>query len=452
MKGLSKHYEPLREYCEGIPLVDCHDHTSACRPKYSDPAQMIIGGFYFSSDLLSVTNDEEALARLTDASVPLEKRWPMLENAWRKTCHTGYAQVTRRVLKKFYDVEKLTLAALKGMQGKLMDLTDEKLFDDILGEANIAVRLFNGDLSVKDVLSGRAKLAPRSRLVIGLPEYHNISNHLAVQDRVAPLGRKVTSLDEYLVACREIFEGFKKFGAVAFKDQSAYCRPIDYGNPTRAEAEAVFNWFMEDPRRNAGYPDQIKPLDDFLFHEFMRMAREMDLPVQIHTGHMAGIRNDIAKTNAVHLTRLLEIHQDVRFDLFHANWPYGGELLFLAKNYPNVTIDFCWANIIDPIYCQNLFKQALSSVPHSKIHGYGSDFGGYADRAWAHASIARDNIAIALSDMVDIEYIDMDEAKGIARMWLFDNANEFFRLDAGKKKGKKAKKAAAKPKPKRRKS
>ena len=65
-----------------------------------------------------------------------------------------------------------------------------------------------------------------------------------------------------------------------------------------------------------------KPLDDYLFHAFMRMARDLDLPVQIHTGHMAGIRNDIVKTNAVGLTKAIELHRDVRFDLFHANWPY----------------------------------------------------------------------------------------------------------------------------------
>jgi predicted TIM-barrel fold metal-dependent hydrolase len=238
----------------------------------------------------------------------------------------------------------------------------------------------------------------------------------------------VTSLDEYLAACREIFQGHKDYGAVTFKDQSAYSRTLDYSNPTHAEAEAVFNWFMEDPRRSAAYPDGIKSLDDFLFHEFMRMVRDLDLPVQIHTGHMAGIRNDIAKTNAVMLTKVIEMHRDVRFDLFHANWPYGGELLYMGKNYPNVSLDFCWTNIIDPIYSQNLFKQALSSVPHGKIHGYGSDFGGSVERAWAHADIARDNVAIALSDLVDIEYLDLDEAKAVAYDWLFGNANDFFRL------------------------
>jgi len=143
---------------------------------------------------------------------------------------------------------------------------------------------------------------------------------------------------------------------------------------------------------------------------------------------MAGIRNGIVKTNAAGLTKLIELHRDVRFDLFHANWPYGGEFLFLGKNYPNVTLDFCWANIIDPVYCQNLFKQVLSAVPHGKVHGYGSDFGGSADRAWAHASIARDNIAIALSDMVEMAYLDLNEAKEVATAWLFGNANSFFRL------------------------
>ncbi|RKX35712.1 MAG: hypothetical protein DRP64_19160, partial [Verrucomicrobia bacterium] len=208
----------------------------------------------------------------------------------------------------------------------------------------------------------------------------------------------------------------------------AYRRKIEYGNPSKGAAEEVFNWIMADHRRSASYPDGLAPLDDFLFHEFMRMARDLELPVQIHTGHMAGIRNDIEKTNAVHLRSVLELHRDVKFDLFHANWPYSGELLFLAKNYPNVAIDFCWANIIDPIYCQNMMKQIISSVPHGKVHGFGSDFGGQPERAAAHASMARDNIAIALADMVEIDYIDVDDAKNIAQMWLFDNPNEFFKL------------------------
>ena len=426
MDGKPECYDELRDYCEAIPLVDCHDHSDVCGPRYTDPIVAIKSG-YFNSDLWSASSDRD-IDFLDDTSRPLEERWPVLERAWKRTCHTGYARVTKLVLRKFYGEDDLTLGALKRMRDRLLDLSDEETFERILEEANIAVRLEDIGPDVSKVMDGTLKLAPRSRLVIPLPGYHSIRSHEGVQANVAPLKRSVTCLDEYLEACREIFEAHKRFGAVAFKDQSAYERPIDYGNPTRAAAEEVFNGFMEDPRRSASYPYGVKPLDDFLFHSFLRMARDMDLPVQIHTGHMAGIRNDIVKTNAAGLTRVIELHRDVRFDLFHANWPYGGEILFLAKNYPNATIDFCWANIIDPVYCRNLFKQALASVPHGKIHGYGSDFSGCADRAWAHARIARDNIALALADMVAIEYLDLDEAKEVAQAWLFGNANAFFRL------------------------
>jgi predicted TIM-barrel fold metal-dependent hydrolase len=426
MRGRSERYDELREYCETVPIVDCHDHSGECGPRYADPIEVVRGG-YFHSDLWSALSDAENEI-LADAARPLEQRWVVLEKAWRRTCHTGYAQVTRRVLRRFYGVEELTLDALKSMRDRLVDLSDPETFEGILAEAKIAVRLLDVWPDMRKVLDGTLKLSPRGRLVISLPGYHAVRSFEEIQQCAAPLGRTVTCLDEYLAACRELFEAAKRFGAVAFKDQSAYSRRLDYGHPTRADAEAVFNALLADPRRSAGYPDGVRALDDFLFQAFLRMAREMDLPVQIHTGHMAGIRNEITKTNAAALTGVLELHRDVRFDLFHANWPFAGELMFLAKNYPNVAIDFCWTNIIDPVYCQRLFAQALSCVPHGKVHGYGSDFGGCADRAWAHAAIARDNLAVALSDMIDREYLDLDEAKQVARMWLFDNPNEFYRL------------------------
>jgi predicted TIM-barrel fold metal-dependent hydrolase len=436
MRGTAKSYDDLRAYLDTVPVVDCHDHTRECGPHYVDPIHVVTShpfgasffSGYFISDLWSVLSDADG-AFITDASQPLEARWPVLERAWQRACHTGYAQVTRRVLRHFYQEEDLTLAALQRMQGRLLDLTDRDLFDRVLAEAGIVARLV--DVVWPDtaaILRGAYILPPRSRLVIPLPAFHSIRNYAGVQANVSALARRITSLDEYLDACLEIFTRFKAQGAVAFKDQSAYDRTLDYALATRAQAEEVFNWFMADPRRSAAYPDAVQPLSDFLFHAFMRFARDLDLPVQLHTGHMAGIRNEITKTNAVALTKVLELHRDVRFDLFHANWPYAGEILFLVKNYPNAALDFCWANIIDPIYCQGLFRQALSAVPHGKIHAYGSDYFGSVDRAWAHLEIARDNVAIALSDMVALDYLDLDAAKSVAHAWLFDNPNAFFRL------------------------
>lgn len=426
MRSNAKCYDDLRSYIETVPLVDCHDHSSTMGPKSTDPIKAVFD-WYMMSDLASASSEAEARL-VSDDQKPLEERWPVLEKAWKRTKHTGYALVVRRAMKHFYGEDDLSLAALERMREKLIDFSDQKNYESVLDEARIVVRLEDVWKNA-EAIQGTLKLPPRSRLAISLPGYHSIKSYSEVQAVASPLGTTITSLDEYLEVCRTSFLRCKQAGAVCFKDQSAYERPLDYGNPTHAEAEAAFNWFMEDPRRALSYPDGNRPLGDYLFHQFMRMARVLDLPVQIHTGHMAGIFNNIAKTNAIGLTRLLELHRETRFDLFHANWPYSGELLYLGKNYPNVAIDFCWTNMVDPIYCQQMFQQAISCMPHAKIHGYGSDLAGDTlTSAWAHADLARDNIAIALSNLVEMEYLDLDEAKEIAWGWLFGNANEFFKL------------------------
>jgi predicted TIM-barrel fold metal-dependent hydrolase len=263
--------------------------------------------------------------------------------------------------------------------------------------------------------------------MIGLPGYHGVHSWGEVNGYAQQIGRCASTLDEYVDICREIFTRLKARGAIGMKDQSAYGRTLQFENATREEAEKVFNFFMDDPRRNVGFPAS-KPLDDYLFHAFMRMARDLDMPVQIHTGHMAGVRNDIAKTNAVHFTSVLELHRDVRFDLFHGNWPYMGEWLYLGKNFPNVALDCCWLHIIDAIYAQNVLAESVTAVPHGKIHGFGGDYGDSVEFAAGHLSIARDNIAVALARLVDSGWLGMDEAKQIAADWLFNNPNRFFRL------------------------
>lgn len=422
MRSNARCYEELRQEIERIPLVDCHDHSGEMGPKPQDPAAAVID-WYMRSDLLSASSDAD-VAVMFDAKRSLDERWPILERAWKRTRHTGYADVVRRGMRRYYGEEELSLEGLRRIGEKMIDFSVQENFERVLDDAGIVVRL-------EDIFSAPAqpKLPPRSRLMISLPSFHAICSAEDVTQMAGSPEKAITSLEEYEAAVLERFRQCKAGGAVGFKDQSAYTRSLDYGNPTRAEAEAAFNWIMADPRRRLSYPEGNKPLGDYLFHVFLRAARDMDLPVQIHTGHMAGIRNDVRKANAALLTPVLELHRDTRFDLFHANWPYSGDVLFLVKNFPNVAIDFCWANMVDPIYTQNLFKQAISSVPHAKIHGYGSDLSGEAlSSVWGHADLARENVAVALADLVEAEYLDLDDAKEIAWAWLCRNANEFFRL------------------------
>ena len=426
MLSRAKCFAELKDYVDGLPVIDCHDHA-AQREKIHDAVQFVARGYYHS-DLWSCLTDAE-IRLLDDLKKPIEERWPVLEKAWTRSRYTGYGLMVMRCLERVFGEDDLSLDIIRKMNENVPDYTDPRVYDKFYEDAKIVGRVLNWWPPLKKVVAKDHEFLPGQYPAIRTPWLHALKNRNDLAELEEGLGVTVTSLDEYLAACRKAFEAWKDFGAVAFKDQSAYQRSLAYGNPSRAEAEAVFSRIMADPRYWAEYAPHNNPLSDFLMHEFMRMARDLDLPVQLHTGHMAGIRNDVSKANAAGLRSLMEVHRDVKFDLFHANWPYSDDLVYLVKNFPNAHLDFCWAHIIDPVYCVNLLKQAISSVPHGKIHGFGSDVGGQCpDYAWAHCMMAKENITTALADLVDADYFGRDDAKQVAADILFNNPNEFFRL------------------------
>jgi predicted TIM-barrel fold metal-dependent hydrolase len=266
------------------------------------------------------------------------------------------------------------------------------------------------------------------RPLISLPGLHPTNaTHQAIASVEALADRFVTSLDEFLQAVFCVMQRCVERGVVGIKDQSAYSRVLAYGLPPRADAERLFNRLLADPRNSLGWPEG-KALNDYLFHQYMRFARDLDLPVQIHTGHMAGIRNRVEKTNAAHFASVLELHREVSFDLFHGNWPYMGDYLFLGKNYPNVALDCCWLHIIDPDYASELLERAVLTLPHTKVHGFGGDYGDTPEFVAGHLQIARENVAGTLARLVERGWLDEGEALELAAAWLYNNPNDFFRL------------------------
>ncbi|MDP6058805.1 MAG: amidohydrolase family protein [Pirellulaceae bacterium] len=420
-------FERIRADLAQIPVIDCHKHAEgpAYAKEYEDGLAAVIGG-YIQSDLRSASSDREIEA-ICDGSKSLKDRWPLFERVWKRTEHTGYARVTKWVMREIYGEPVMSLDALERIDQKIIDLSDDSVYWGVLDRANIRCRIVNIWGEPKSVLDGSYQFPGCDRLVIPLPLYHAaITSYGNVMDIGSQIDRKPITLDEYVDVCREIFSLYKRRGAIGMKDQSAYSRTLRFDNVAKYDAERLFNSMMDDPRTTLGWPHS-KPLDDYLFHSFMRIARDLELPVQIHTGHMAGARNDIAKTNTVRLTNTLEMHRDVQFDLFHANWPNAGDFLYLGKNYPNVYLNFCWTHIIDPVYSQDVLYQAITSVPHGKIFGFGGDYGG-VEYAAGHLEIARDNIGWALARHIDSGWLGSDEARAVAADWLFNNPNRFWRL------------------------
>jgi hypothetical protein len=318
-------------------------------------------------------------------------------------------------LRDHYGEPELTLAALQRI-GERLGPRDPTYHVALYERAHIRLALtdvlnWRPD-SMARYLAGNLKMPPHMRLMFPLRLFHVIRSdepNAHDLDNIQKIGfwadRHITSLDEFLEAVFIVLRKARERGAAGLKDQSAYSRTLHYEVATRGDAERLFNRLLADPRHALGWPE-AKPLDDFLFHQYMRFARELEMPVQLHTGHMAGVWNRVDKANAGLLAPVLELHQGVRFDLFHGNWPELGPLLFLGKNYPNVALDLCWLPIIDPLYAEELLRRAVVTIPHSKIHGFGGDYVDAPEYSVAHLAVAREVIAAALADLVERGWLE----------------------------------------------
>ncbi len=174
MRSNAKCYDALRAYLQSVPLIDCHDHSAELGAKPKDPIRAVID-WYMQADLESAVQNLD-VKLIFDADRPLEERWPVLETAWKRSKYSGYGMVVRRTLQHFYCEDDLSLAALQRMQGKLVDISDPQIFEAVLDQAGIRVRIedvwFNAG-----ALDGRLKLPPRSRLAISWPAYHAVKNY-----------------------------------------------------------------------------------------------------------------------------------------------------------------------------------------------------------------------------------------------------------------------------------
>ncbi|MCL2352242.1 MAG: amidohydrolase [Firmicutes bacterium] len=413
----------IRQYLDHIPVIETHEHYAKYQ-EAGDALSFILGNYY-ESDFQSAGGEAGFPGGEAYGGLSSEEKYERFMRVFRRSDKTAYARSMMEGLRLCWGVGGIdTYGDFLALEEKLKG-RGPSVYDEMMEKLGIRAKV----VDMWDLMSyveGVAKGSKYCRFAFSLPFFHDVHCKGDLQRLRKYLGRPVTTLDDYLESFDNYLQKCVDFGVVCFKDQTAYRRTLAYGNPDRAEAEKVFNDMVFNPRDVFG-DDRVRALDDWLFHYALRRAAKYGLPVQIHTGHMAGIRNEIAKTNACHLIPTIELHEDVRFDLFHGNWPYMDEYLFMGKNYPNVWLNLCWVQAIDPVYCVELMKRAVMTVPHSKVFAFGGDTG-MVEWAAGYLALAKDNVACALSELAESGWISIDEAKRIGLDWFFNNPNEFYGL------------------------
>ncbi len=231
----------------------------------------------------------------------------------------------------------------------------------------------------------------------------------------------ITSLDDYLAFAKHIFKNFLDHKVVCLKNSMAYGRTLYYEDVPYEEAKALFS-----RNSSALSLEDKKALEDFMFHWICKKSIELDLPIQIHTGYLAGNGNNLENGRPTKLNNLFLKYRKARFSLFHGGYPWVGEFAALGKMFPNVYLDLVWLPQISREAAVRGLDEMLDCVPYNKFF-WGGDCH-FIEESTGSLEFGKDVVAEVLAKRVERGLLTEDVAKDIARKIFRDNAIQFFKL------------------------
>lgn len=427
---MQKAYESLlykrvhAELC-AIKLIDCHEHLQR-ESELPEGKDIHIGRFfahYASSDLVSAGMPIPDMSRVqNDPGLTPKERWALLAPWYKKSYNTAYCEAIRIAVRDLYGIEDLS--------EETVDRLTEKMRAEIHpGFTRKVFDLANIDYAMNNPFGPKVVFNPDFSSECFICDMTDSFTELEIQKLAGESGIDILCLDHYLQVIDRYFEKYAAF-AGAFKVGRAYDRILFWEDVDKGRADRAFNRLLSLNDR----PDrrEIKELEDYIMHYLCRKCGEYGLRMKFHTGIQEGYGNMLANSRVTHMNNLFMKYPQTGFDIYHISYPYQEELAALAKNFANVTVDFCWMWVISPAAGRRALSDMLDTVPANKIHGFGGDYI-FVEGSYAHAVMARREIARVLCEKIEEGRFTEEYALEAGRMLLRDNAIENFTLDKRRK-------------------
>jgi predicted TIM-barrel fold metal-dependent hydrolase len=416
MTDLARHIEATR-------LIDTHEHLITEPDYLAAPPDILRDLFanYVTADLIVAGAPVAAVERLIDAADPdVRARFAGVQAAWECCRHTGYGEAVRLIARHAYDLEEITPDSLEAARDRSAALRRPgerlRLLRDAANLDHVQIDDFRWacppDASGPDFFLYDLSWAGFCDGQVDATAIHQ------------EVGVEVTSLARLREAIAALFA---KHGpcAVAVKAQHAYQRTRRWSERADVDAEAVLH------QRLAGRPvteAERLCLGDWCWARGVEQAIEHNLPFKLHTGYYAGhSRMPVDRIPAGHLCALLARYPTARFVLMHIAYPYSDELVALAKHYPNVYVDLCWAWSIDPWSAADFVRRMIHAAPANKLFAFGGDTSLPA-AAVAYAMQARQWLTRALEAEVADRLLTEREAIALATRLMRTNQEACFDL------------------------
>jgi uncharacterized protein len=411
----------LLDEMAALATVDCHSHTMLRREYERQPARDLFGVHsYFTRDVETVTG--RSWSELFDGAVDVETRWVRLRDILSRSRNVSYW--------------RHNVVTYQG----LFDLAEDDLTDANWRALNERIRSYTARPDWYDyVTRTRCNLVTQVRNVPWFedwePEYFTAVLRMepalpllrapAQAELEAHLGRELRDLAAWKAGLADFVGSYVARGAIGIKLAHAYQRSLSHQRVPESTAAAIY---ARVSRGEGVAPGEVTALQDHVVWFLAGLASDLGLVFQIHTG-MQGNWGHVPDSNPLGLLELIRAHRNVKFDLFHAGYPYARELGVVGKHYPNVWLNACWIYLITMAGSRQLLSEWLDLVPAERLLGFGSDVR-WPEMIYGHLVMARSCLADVLAEKVERDFLSTAAALDLVRLLLRDAPAALYRLPA----------------------
>jgi len=237
------------------------------------------------------------------------------------------------------------------------------------------------------------------------------------------VGRELRSLRDLREALATLMHDYQQRGAVGIKLAHAYRRTL-LSEPV---AEITASLIFERALRGEALPwADAKRLEDYIIFFLAQSCADMNLIFDLHTG-VQGNGSWIPDSDPLLLLNLIRAFPQVRFNLYHAGYPWSREIGMMAKHFANVWLNMAWMYVISMEASRQSLSEWIDLVPGYRILGFGSDVT-YPEFVYGHLLMARSCLADVLATKVERDFLSAEAARDLATMLLHDNGVELYGL------------------------
>lgn len=428
-------YARIRNHADQVKVINTHEHQHLPEVygDYHFRFYHLMAASYLAADISSAgVNGSDW--KLID-SLSLDQLWEVYGEALNNTRSTSYYSHFVKGFRKLYDFSDLYFT--KDNIPKLSAMIEanykdyKSWFDKSFSKAGYDLMFidqfwkpFNAELD-KKYFALVFQINPLISESSKRPEKGSQLN--SIYKEANDSGFEINNLDDYLKFCDHLFKKNIENNTVCIKNSQAYSRTLFYEDVPYEEAKALF-----DKPSLKLTSAEAKRIEDFMFHWIIKQAIKYDLPVQIHTGYLAGNGNVLDNGQPIKLNNLFMKYPEAKFDIFHGGFPWTDEVAALGKMFPNVYLNLVWLPQISREKAISALDVMFDCVPYNKFF-WGGDCGLIEESAGS-LEFGKDVVSEVLAKRVERGLLTEEVAFDIVDKIFRGNAIKVFKL--GKKFGK----------------